>query len=105
MNPETNRFEPLTEITDKEAHEYSEQLKASFTQELHREMAKSALARKLEKKTRLLRPDGTPVPEHWKVYSVGELVEVKGYTFKVAYIGESTLLLEPVAPVVLTSEK
>jgi hypothetical protein len=45
---------------------------------------------------KLLRPDGTQVPAHWTVLTVGEYVEVKGYTFKVAYINETTLVLEPI---------
>jgi hypothetical protein len=49
----------------------------------------------------LLRPDGTPVPKHWTVLTVDQHVVVEGYTFKVAHIGESHLLLEPVGPVVV----
>jgi hypothetical protein len=43
----------------------------------------------------LLRPDGSPVPKHWSVFKEGELIEVKGSTFKVAYINESSVTLEP----------
>lgn len=50
---------------------------------------------------RLLRPDGTPVPEHWSVFTVGEHVVVKGYTFKAAYLNETTIVLEPVGPVLV----
>lgn len=82
MNPETNRFEPLTEEEKRE-------------QERQYRSIESVLAR-VQKK--LLRPDGTPVPSHWPVFQVGELVVIKNYTFKVAYIGESTLLFEPVSP-------
>lgn len=72
MNPDTNKLEPLTEDFNI----------------------------KVEAPGRLLRPDGSEVPSHWSVFQVGEQVVVKDYTFKVAYIGEGTLLLEPVAPVV-----
>lgn len=44
----------------------------------------------------LLRPNGTPVPQHWVAFSVGELVTIKDYTFKVCYIGETAILFEPV---------
>ena len=74
MNPETNRFEEL----------------------------KQDLAEKLiQREPRLLRPDGSPVPEHWSIFTVDEHVNVKNYTFKVAYIGEQTLLLEPVGPILV----
>lgn len=52
----------------------------------------------------LFRPDGSKVPKHWSTFRVGELVTVKDYTFKVAYIGESNVLLEPVAPTDLGRE-
>jgi hypothetical protein len=45
----------------------------------------------------LYRADGTPVPEHWSVFRVGELVTLKGHTFSIAYMNEGTILLEPVA--------
>lgn len=66
MNPDTNRFEALTELAEP-----------------------TPVAK-------LLRPNGEPVPAHWTVLALGEQVVVKGYTFKVAYINETTLVLEPV---------
>ena len=50
---------------------------------------------------KLLRPDGSEVPKHWSTFKLDEHVVVKGYTFRVAYIGESNILLEPVGPVVV----
>ena len=50
----------------------------------------------------LLRPNGKPVPAHWSVFTVGQLVEVEGCTMKVAHINESGVLLEPVSPIVGT---
>lgn len=67
MNPDTNQFEQLRELIDGPM-----------------------------KLPTLLRPDGSPVPAHWTVLAVDEKVEVKGYTFRVAYINETTLILEPV---------
>ena len=52
----------------------------------------------------LLRPDGTPVPDHWCIFSVDEHVVIKGYTFVIRYIGETSILLEPVGPVLVTGE-
>lgn len=79
MNPDTNRFENLKTIDD---------IKSELI-----ERAKILEATNLGK---LLRPNGEPVPDHWSVFKVDEEVVIKNYTFKVAYIGESTLLLEPV---------
>lgn len=72
MNPETNRFEELTKADKK----FQKKMTDLFSG--------------------LLRPDGSQVPKHWSVFQIGELVSVKDYTFKVAYINETTLLLEPV---------
>ena len=49
----------------------------------------------------LLRPNGEPVPKHWSVFTVGETVVIKDYTFKVAHLGEGHILLEPMAPVIV----
>lgn len=48
----------------------------------------------------LVRPDGSPVPKHWATFRVDELVVIKDYTFRVAYIGESNILFEPVSAAV-----
>lgn len=70
MNPETGKFEPLKATDEKDGV-------GNFFRQL-------------------LRLDGSPVPRHWAIFSVDELVTVKDTTFKVAYINESTLILEPV---------
>lgn len=49
----------------------------------------------------LVRPNGTPVPSHWSIFMVGENYVINGYTFKCKYIGETSILFEPVGPVVL----
>jgi len=46
----------------------------------------------------LLRADGSPVPKHWTILKQGELIDIKGYTFRIEYIGETAILLEPVKP-------
>lgn len=73
MNSETNRFEPLLDA------KHADRLRKQF-----------------EEKTALLRPDGSDVPKHWPVFRVGEEISLKGYSFKVAYIGETSILFEPV---------
>lgn len=82
MNPHTNKFEALTEAFLEDEMKHAE-IK-------HVDSLKDSLC------SALVRPDGSPVPSSWTVLAVGELVDVKGYTFKVAHIGESHLLLEPV---------
>lgn len=76
LNPETNRIEPCKE-------------------------AEGDLRMKLEKlqgMTTLIRPNGEPVPKTWTTFEIGELVEIKGSTFRCAYIGETTVLFETVNP-------
>lgn len=95
MNPETNRLEELG-VTD------------DTIKELLRKGNQKAAMAKLEalvEKSALVRPDGSPVPKHWSVFAVGEHVVVKNYTFKVAYFNETSILLEPVGPVVVGEQK
>lgn len=49
----------------------------------------------------LLRPDGTKIPEHWPIFQIDEDVVIKGYTFRVKYIGETSILFEPVGPQII----
>ena len=84
MNPYTNRFERLQESPE--------------TQAIERQL------RRLQSGSPLVRPDGSPVPEHWSVYQEGEHGALKNYTFKVAHIGESYRVLEPVGPVLVGQE-
>jgi hypothetical protein len=81
MNPETNRFEKLTSEMENQQSQM-----ADLLCKLQEQNGGSGL----------LRPDGSPVPKTWTVFSLGELVEIKGYTFKVAYIGETSILFEPI---------
>jgi hypothetical protein len=89
MNPKTNRFEQLREATP-EQNKMAQQLVDTI-----------AAARAAGAATGLLRPDGSPVPAHWSTFQLGEHVVIKDYTFKVAYVGESSILFEPVGPVVV----
>jgi len=91
MNPDTNRFEPLYEPTEQQ----KELLKKLTTQCKNKEFHVQ----------KLLRPDGSLVPEHWSIFKIGEEIVIKNYTFKIGYIGESTLLLEPVGIVEIGKDK
>ena len=55
--------------------------------------------------TKVIRPNGKPVPDHWVTFQLGEEVVIKDYTFKVAYIGETAILFEPVGPTVIGNDK
>ena len=87
MNPDTNKFEFL----------HHKMLDKFFEKE--RVFAAKSIG------PDLVRPNGEPVPKHWSVFRVDEEVVVKDYTFKVAHIGESHLLLEPVGPVIIGEDK
>jgi hypothetical protein len=95
MNPDTNRFEPLH--VDEETVERTRRVFESLTDE-EACLRLQAGVRDLQalKEPRLLRPDGTEVPDHWTKFAVDETVEIKGYTFRVGWIGESAILFEPV---------
>ncbi len=80
MNPDTNKFEYLKEIAE------------TF------EEGTVIIPNKL------LRPDGTEVPKHWTTFHIGEDVVIKNYTFRVAYIGETSILFEPVGPLTISPE-
>jgi len=83
MNPEKNEFETLTE------------LEITCNRELQdRENQLADLI-----KSKLVRPNGEPVPEHWSVFTVDELYEINGYTFRCKYIGKTSILFEPVSPI------
>jgi len=83
MNPETNRFEKLIE------------------DEMSKGTVEDPGGLTIPGLPALFRPNGKPVPKHWTVLTVGQNVVVENYTFKVAHIGESHVLLEPVGPVIL----
>ena len=77
MNPDTNRLETLTE----ETNETFEKLMDQKVDEML---------------PKLFRPDGSPVPKHWAIFTVGEKVVIKNYTFEIKYLGEMGILIEPV---------
>jgi len=80
MNPETNKFEMLDPIVEEDN-------------------------RRLEKEFgRLLRPNGEPVPKHWSIFEVDKNYTINDYTFKCKYIGETSILFEPVGIVEVSNE-
>ena len=83
MNPESNKFEKLT---------ISKETESSFV---------DMVTRAQSSPTRLVRPNGKPVPEHWSIFQHGEKVVAKNYTFTISHIGEGYMVLEPVGPVLI----
>lgn len=77
INPENNRIEPCVETDE-------------------------ALAKKLADLSgvyaNIVKANGEPVPKHWTTLTVGELVVVKDYTFRVSYMNDASVTLEPVSP-------
>lgn len=94
INPETNRFEKLFEVS-KDTEKANELVKKAIADGRIKDMSSP----------KLLRPDGSPVPDHWPIFSEGEEISIKGYTFKVKAIGEDYLLFEPVGPLVILGGK
>jgi len=88
MNPETNKFEKLKQ--SKEAIELEHKFATMVKQD----------GMRLHNKE-LLRPDGTPVPKHWSIFKVDENYIINNYTFKCKYIGETSILFEPVGPIII----
>lgn len=85
MNPETNKFEQLIDQFQEPEN--------TTTLELLNHIEQQQLS--------LLRPNGEPVPQHWTQFKIGEIVTIKNYSFRVAYIGETAILFEPVGPIVV----
>lgn len=81
MNPETNRFEFLS---DEEKERLTDTIKQS--EKLY------------EYHSGLVRPNGKPVPKHWSIFTVDETYVINNYTFRCKYIGETSILFEPVGP-------
>lgn len=85
MNPDTNRFEELC----RDAGESS------------KDTLMDALAnREPLLPGQLVRANGSPVPDHWSTFTVGDEIPIRGYVFRVAYIGETSILFEPVGTAV-----
>lgn len=83
MNPDTGKFEPLAR----------EEKRWSQPKTKRRRRRADQVNQPV-----MLRPDGTEVPASWDVFETGEVVEVKGTRFRIAYIGSDTILLESVKP-------
>ncbi len=88
MNPDTNKFEKLDlpENLQKKMQEMEAVIGASIPH------------------SKLLRPDGSPVPDTWSIFTEGEKVVVKDYTFEVVRIGEGYLVLEQVGPLLAQND-
>jgi len=80
MNPEINKFEMLDPIVEED----NKRLEKEFG--------------------RLLRPNGEPVPKHWSIFRVDENYVINNYTFRCKYIGETSILFEPIGIVEIGKE-
>lgn len=87
MNPETNKFEQLIDQFQKPEN--------TTTLELLNHIAQQ------QQSSSLLRPNGEPVPQHWTQFKIGEIITIKNYSFRVAYISETAILFKPVGPIVV----
>lgn len=100
MDPDSNKFVRLSQTSTDPAGDAQEEIAQELLR-MQAQMLKQGGTPDPAALSTLVLPDGKPIPSHWAVFTVGEQVVVKGYTFRVAYIGESTLLLEPVGPYVV----
>lgn len=80
MNPETNKFEILDRIVEED----NKRIEKEFGM--------------------LLRTNGKPIPKHWSIFKVNENYIINNYTFKCKYIGETSILFEPVGIVEVGNE-
>jgi len=83
QNEETGKIEQLTELKTPE------------------DLAK--LNMRLQQKVggfypNLIKLDGSPVSKTAIVFTIDELVDIKGYTYRLVYMNESTLVFTPVSP-------
>ncbi len=53
----------------------------------------------------LFGPDNKRIPNHKVYLKAGEMVVIKNYTFEIKYVGDTSILLEPVSPVIAKKEK
>lgn len=100
MNPDTNRFEPLSEalVCQKCGATNQSHYKKCLSCGTPIKNSLNTLQEFAAQLTTLVRPDGSPVPVNWAIFKQGEHVVIKDYTFKVGYIGDSVLVLEPIGP-------
>ena len=84
LNPDTDKIEELSLIKD-----IRKDLKQRKGEDIARQIEIA------QTRGQLVRPDGSLVPKHWAIFSIGELVKLKDSTFKVIYFNESFLILEP----------
>ena len=99
MNSDTNKSEQLQQ----EQKELEKKIKEQIAGAIY-EGGEALTEIKVEHEN-LLRPNGQPVPKHWITFTIGEDVVIKDYTFRVAYIGESNILFEPVGPVLFENKQ
>jgi hypothetical protein len=70
-----------------------------------KQYAESPREQLIAEKGQLVRADGSPIPDHWPIFKVDEKLVIKNYTFRVAYINETTLVLEPTGPLLVGAKE
>jgi len=95
MDPDSNKFVPLSQTSSNPSGDAKREIQQELLK-MQEQMLKQGGTPDPEALTTLVLPDGKPVPSHWAIFTVGEDVVIKGYTFRVAYVGETSLLFEPV---------
>jgi len=87
VNPKSNKFEQLRKA------DWAEQQEKMLSEQLRQITA--AQEELVRGSHQLVRPNGEPVPKHWAVFTVGERVVLKDYTFEVVDISEDRILFKP----------
>jgi hypothetical protein len=82
MDPNSNRFKEIYNQDD--TKDCENQLSS-----IHKEIDKL-------NRSQLVTKDGDPIPDHWIIFQVDKVYEINGYSFKCKYIGETSILFEPV---------
>lgn len=88
MNPDSNEFEKL------QRPEWAVEQEKILSEQLRQVTADRDEL--LQDPQQLLRPDGSPVPKHWSVFTVGEHVVIKDYTFEVVDVSKDRILFKPI---------
>jgi len=52
----------------------------------------------------IFKPNGKPVPAHWAAFQPNEMLTIKNHSFKVAYIGNDCMVLEPLGVIEISSK-
>ena len=95
QNEQTGRIEQLTKIETAYSNKYEKDKKTlAEIKEIIKESSNTVNPLHPD----LVKLDGSPIPKSAIIFKIGELIEIKGYTYRLAYMNENTLVSEPVRP-------